>query len=391
MDNKNFEVLSKIDHQKTVSTLSEMVKISSESPPGNEECICSFIKEKCESMGLKTQIVTFKEKRPSLVATFSKGKKGQVKLLNGHTDTVTIGDRASWTEDPYGASIKGGRMYGRGTCDMKGGLASMLVALETIVNAGLEPNSNWIFTAVADEEDLGRGTMALISSGVINAASFAIIGEPTNLEVVTSHRGCLWLEVTAHGKAMHGSTPMPGTNSIIAVSNLVKQLGELYPVARIPYTVNDTSLNVGTISGGTKINIVPEICSIGLDFRFGPHYYPGLIISSLEKVLRKMEEDNPLIKFTLKIVQRRKAVDTPVDHCLVQKSLDILSNTLNKRATPIGIPYTTDGSMLAENLGIPLIIFGPGKTALAHMADEYIELSDLENATKVFASLIMNL
>lgn len=385
------EVLGKIDHQKTISILREMVKIKTENPPGNEEALCLYIDEKCRSLGLETKLVYFQDKRSSLVAKFSQDRKQRSLLLNGHTDTVGVGERDTWSMDPYGCTIKDGRFFGRGTSDMKGGLASMLVAIEAVVDSGFEPMSNWAFSVVADEEDLGRGTMALFSSGALKGTSLAIFGEPTNMEVVTAHRGSLWLEVSARGVAAHGSMPVIGANSIVAVSAFVDQLGKIFSNKETFNIPDDVSSNIGMICGGTKINVVPNVCTVGLDFRYGWGYDADLIVSMLKKILKTGEEKNPMVELTLKELQRRQAVCTEATNPLVQKCLAIVSDVLKREMRPVSMPYSTDASILAQHMKIPLIILGPGKPALAHRTDEYVELSALQDATKTYAALILKL
>jgi len=385
------EVLQKIDHQKTISILDEMVKIKTENPPGNEEALCLYIEEKCRSLGLETKLISFQDKRPSLVAKFSQGHKHRSLLLNGHTDTVGIGEREAWSMDPYGCAIKDGKFFGRGTCDMKGGLASKLVAIETIINNGFDPMSDLIFSAVADEEDLGRGTMALTSSGALKGTSFAIFGEPTNMDIVTAHRGSLWLEVSARGVAAHGSMPVIGANSIVATSAFVDQLATIFSNKDTFSFPDDVSLNIGMICGGTKINVVPNMCSLGLDFRYSWGYDANLIVAMLKKIMKASQEKTPMIELNLKELQRRQAVSTEATNPLVQKCLTITSEVLNREMRPVSMPYSTDASILAQHMKIPVIILGPGKPSLAHSSNEYVELSALQDATKTYTALILKL
>ena len=139
------EIIERIDHLETISLLGDMVRISTENPPGNEEPLCLYLKKKCESLGLETKIIYSTGKRPSLFAKFAGKQDGPYIFFNGHLDTVPCGDRSNWTVDPYGSVVKNGKLFGRGACDMKSALASMITAIETVVNSGFRLKTSWAF------------------------------------------------------------------------------------------------------------------------------------------------------------------------------------------------------------------------------------------------------
>jgi succinyl-diaminopimelate desuccinylase len=377
------EIIDRIDHSKTISLVRNMIRIPTENPPGDEEPLCFFLKDICESLGMETRIIYFDKKRPSLFAKLS-GAKNTLYFFNGHLDTVPCGRRDVWSIDPHEGLVKNGKVYGRGACDMKSALASMLTAIETVVNNVDQLNSTWAFTAVSDEEDLGRGTKALISSGFLNEAAFGIIGEPTNLEVVTAHRGNVWLEIEARGTAAHGSTPGLGRNAILAICKLLREL------ERIKWG-RDVSINVGTINGGIKINIVPDFCKLTLDIRYPPGGDPDLLVEKVKKTLNKMSESDYPIEFNLRELQRRVPLNVSTKLPIIQKAVAIVSKILSRKIKPVSMPYTTDASFFVQHMGVPLMIFGPGKPELAHAVNEYVDMEMVKVATEVYTALMLRI
>jgi succinyl-diaminopimelate desuccinylase len=378
------KIIEKIDHSKTISLVRDMIRIPTENPPGDEESLCLFLKDICESLGMETRIIYFDRKRPSLFAKLSGAKNTPYIFFNGHLDTVPCGKRDAWSVDPYEGLVKNGKVYGRGACDMKGALASMLTAIETIVNNIDQLNSNWAFTAVSDEEDLGRGTKALISSGFLNRAAFGIFGEPTNLEVVTAHRGNVWLEIEAKGMAAHGSTPGLGKNAILAVCKMLREL------ERIKWG-HDVSINAGTINGGTKINIVPDFCRLTLDIRYPTGSNPDLLVKKVKKTLNKINESDHSIEFNLKELQRRIPLNVSTKLPIIRKAVAIVSKILCREIQPVSMPYTTDASFFVQHMRVPLIIFGPGKPELAHAINEYVDVEMMKVATEVYTALMFSI
>lgn len=381
------EVVEKIDHARTISLMRNMIRIPTENPPGNEEPLCFFIKDVCEKLGLKTEVVYFHEKRPSLFAKLNDARdEPHFIFLHGHLDTVPCGNLDAWSVDPYKGVIKDGKIYGRGTCDMKGALACMLTAIETVINNTDRLNRNWAFIAVSDEEDLGRGTKSLISHGLLNNAIFGIFCEPTDLQIVTAHRGNVWLEVEAKGIAAHGSIPGIGRNAILAVCDF---LNKLEGIKWEP----DISINVGTIEGGVKINMVPDFCKVSLDIRYPSKTNPELLIYKIKQVLSETSRENHYldVKFSVKKLQSRPPINIPPTLPIIQKVITIVSTILRRKALPTAMPYTTDASIFVQSMNAPVIILGPGKPAVAHTADEHVELEKLKVATEVYTALMLAL
>jgi len=381
-------VLACIDDEETTRLLCELIGIPSDNPPGTETAVATRLSRSLRSAGLDPHLDTIEPGRANLEVSFG-GDSGPTLLFNGHTDTVPTGP--GWTRDPYHAIIDGGRVYGRGACDMKGGLAAITQALISIVRARIPLHGRVIFDAVIDEESGGLGTRRTIEHG--RQADWAIIAEPTELQVLRASNGEIVTEVTFNGLAAHGSTPEAGRNAICdaaAFVALLEQQARTWASNRHPLTGPPT-YNVGTIEGGVKPWIVPAQCMVTVDRRIIPGQTQEEAGADLDWILERLQANRPGLSFKKRVLVSLPTVVIPEDLPVCQVLRQAIAEIRGHDVDFGGLRATSDAAVLVQS-GIPTVVFGPGSiTQAAHRSDEFVPLQEVHQAVRAFALAIVRL
>ena len=377
--------MSKVDEQYVVSLASKLVRINSENPPGREAEVASFVAERISELGFKAVVDKFGERANAL--GFLKLSEGARILLLTHLDTVPAGDRSFWTVPPFEGIIREGRLYGRGAADAKGAIASMLGGLKILMDSGAGLRGEIIFAAVADGEAGSEGVKRLLSRGL--KADYAVVGEPTRLRVCLAHRGRLLLSITFTGKTAHAGNPSKGVNPLYPAAKLLLNLGKLseklskdvHPLLGSP-TISPT-----IVRGGLKDNVIPESVELVIDCRTLPEESPRTITTGLEKLVKALAEENR-VDYKVRIVRWIPPAETSGDSKIVLAAVKSVEEVLGVKGEVAGFRATSDMSFLVNEAGIDSIIFGPGSLEQAHAVDEWVSISDLVNAAKIYAAII---
>ena len=323
----------------------------------------------------------------------SPGKIRQTILLAPHLDTVGADD------SQFVPHRKNGRLYGRGACDTKGSVAAMLIALCELVSTKWRPGETEIvFAGLVDEENAQAGSRALVGQASSLSPFFqkardrqdacptlAIVGEPTRLQVVTAHKGSLWLQFETRGRAAHGATPQLGQNAVHEMARIVDMLETDYAARlcrRRHPLLGTATVNVGTIHGGTQPNIVPDHCVITIDRRTLPGETEAGVRREIAALLRAKN-------LPAKISSTKLAPCLPLE---TNPKLPLVRHFLRSvgQARPVGVDFFCDAAVLAAG-GIPSVVFGPGDIAQAHTADEWISLASLERGKNLLLNFLKSL
>jgi acetylornithine deacetylase/succinyl-diaminopimelate desuccinylase-like protein len=380
--------LDRITMTQTRKLLCELIALPSVNPAllaanhprAGESRVVDFLTATAAKAGLDVELQQVFPGRSNLLASLSpSGKIRQRLLLAPHLDTVDIVH-----EDQLIPHEKKGRLYGRGACDTKGSVAAMLGALIELAHSKQRPAETEImFTGLVDEETGQGGSRALGSGGV--KANLAIVGEPTRLQIVTAHKGNLWLQLETNGKAAHGSRPDLGRNAVHEMARIVDLLETKYAAQLHRHRhrlLGHATVNVGTIKGGVQANIVPAHCSITIDRRTLPGETDAAVCREILALLRQHN-----LKATLDTAKAEPCLplETSRKLPLVRQFLE---STDQKQ--PLGVDYFCDASVLSHG-GIPSIVFGPGDIAQAHTADEWISLQSLERGKEMLLKFLKSL
>jgi acetylornithine deacetylase len=334
------------------------------------------------------------ENSPNVVGVWKGTGGGRSLILNGHVDVVPAGDRAQWDHDPFSGEILNGKLYGRGSTDMKGGNLSSLLAIQTLQALGVRLKGDVIFQSVVEEESGGAGTLATILRGY--KADAALIPEPTNMKIFPKQQGSMWFRLTVKGRSAHGGTRYEGVSAIEksmlvvqAIARLEKERNDritdpLYAKLPIPIPIN-----IGVIEGGKWPSSVADL--VKLEGRMG--VAPGEAMddarAEMEAALKRLAEQDPwfaehpveLEWFGARWVPGAVAEDHPLMD-LLQKSF---VSVTGKPAVVEASPWGTDGGLLTVLADTPAIVVGPGVTQVAHYPNEYIELDAVFQCAEIYA------
>jgi succinyl-diaminopimelate desuccinylase len=351
-----------------------LVQIPSENPSGStvsngEEAIAQFVGEYLASLGARVEYEEIGPGRPNVYGLWPVPVAANQRILFApHLDTVTV---EGMTVDPFLAKRVDRRLYGRGTSDAKGSMAAMLWALKTVDLSKLSVAVG--FAGLADEEFEQFGANACAARKM---AEFVIVGEPTNLDVVYTHKGTAWIEIETQGKSVHASNPKIGVNAIDRMIEALKILHVRFPQfcpVQGDSVLGEATISTGRIRGGAKINVVPDRCYAEVDIRILPGQES--MAAAVADFFQKEQ-----VPATVRPIKISAPLYTPPDHPFVEKFV-----TLGSRLT--GASWFCDAAVFALQ-GTPAIAIGPGSIAQAHTADEFIEIAELERGAEFFTNYL---
>ncbi len=388
------------DRDRIVTLCSDLVKKPSENPPGDTRQICRLISQFLDQHDLSYQIYEPREKMPSIVAHLRGAKPGKRLIFNGHLDVYPAGDARRWKRPPFSGDVEDGKIFGRGASDMKGGVTASLMAFVYLAQNRHRLKGEIVLTLVSDEETGGRwGSCWLLENVPLVKGDALLNGEPTSCELISfAEKGRIWLDVEAHGLGAHGAYTHMGDNAIQKMVYFLKDLEELKSldiispteVARIleegreridvmkgkgaTDVLRGITVNFGTISGGTKLNLVAEHCRAEVDIRL-----PQGVSS--QRMLREIGEKASRYKgISYKIVQQIEPNYSPPDHEIFRL---LKRNTEEIKGSPVLLNSGIGGTDAKHfrQYNIPCAILGPRSYNMGG-PDEYITIEDLMVTTK---------
>ncbi|MCY8981129.1 MULTISPECIES: peptidase [Bacillus] len=336
---------------------------------------------------------------PNIVAKKTGEGGGRSLILNGHIDVVPEGNLKEWKYEPFQAAEVNGKIYGRGSTDMKGGNTALLFALEALHACDVKLKGDVLFQSVIDEECGGAGTLSAIMRGY--RADGALIPEPTNMKLFIKQQGSMWFRITVKGLAAHGGTRYEGVSAIEKSMHVITAIQELEKVrnARISDPLYDhipipVPINIGTISGGTWPSSVADRVVIEGRCGIAPHEKPEAVKMELENWLKDLQYHDEWFKRHPIQVEWFGAQWLPNDLPDGHPLLSVLQSAYQKmkQTEPIieASPWGTDGGLLYHAGDTPVIVFGPGETKTAHQANEYIEVEAMLESAKIIALFVMD-
>jgi acetylornithine deacetylase/succinyl-diaminopimelate desuccinylase family protein len=363
--------------------------------PHQEKAVVEELRGYLEAQDIELIITEISDGRPNLLAVLRGSRPGPHLLFCGHTDTVPPNVLSSG--DLCASFEKEGRLYGRGTADMKGALAAMAGALACLKVSGGLDRGRVTLAAVIDEEIKSLGAEALILSGF--KAEAAVVGEPTNNKIAIGHKGLEWLSVEFEGRAAHGSTPEAGINAIAAAAHFVQLVeNELIPAFKLRRdpVLGLPAINMGTISGGDQPSTVAAHCQIKLDRRWVSTETIEQVFEDLEILAEKVRRARPGLK--TKISRMAEGMATMLhgplvinpEHYIVQAAQRALADFGQPKEPLTVFAAWTDGALLSREANIPTIVWGPGELACAHSPEESVKLADVVLAAKLYAAAALH-
>jgi succinyl-diaminopimelate desuccinylase len=371
-----------LDEDRLAERLQQLVRTPSENPPGEEKAVADLVHQMCDELGLEVREYEADAGRPSVVARLG-GGAGRTLTFCSHIDVVPVGDPALWDRSPFSGDVVDGRLHGRGSSDAKGPVAAALEAVAILGRAGVELGGTLELALVADEETMGfRGAGYLVEQGIL-APDVAIVGEPTSLRLVRAQRGANWFRITTRGLAGHGSAPERGRSAIKHMAEIVLRLEETLPDVTHGL-LGGPSINVGTIKGGEKVNIIPASCVVEVDRRSIPQESPQDVRDSIDAAIDLARERFPEIDATVELLFGAHPFEIDEGTALVTEMVAALTEATGTPAEIIGFRGASDARFLRDT-GADVVVCGPGEISLAHTARESIDLEELKNGALAYA------
>jgi succinyl-diaminopimelate desuccinylase len=362
-----------------VELTQELVRINSCNPPESEAPVAEHLGKILEDHGFSTRTSEFKDGRPNLIASYE-WSSGPRLCWTGHMDTVPAG-QAKWSHDPFGGHIVGNgdkaRIVGRGTSDMKAGLAVMTAAAcDLAAMKGGKGAIDLVFTAA--EETGCEGAASLLNKGILPQAKGILVSEPTGNTPCLGHKGANWLKATVRGKSAHGSMPDAGDNAVYKAARAVSLLADYQLKADGHPILGKPTLSVGTLNGGTKVNMIPDLATFTIDLRTLPGQDHDKVQQELEELM------GPEVELT-NLHAGAEAIWSEPDDPFVALVMDVLEELSGQTYGPTGLPYFTDGANLAAATGYPpVVIFGPGEAKQAHQTDEFCYVQRIDESNRAY-------
>lgn len=368
-------------------TLADLIRINSINSsyadgPGEGE-LADYVDAFFKRLGVRTWRQEVFPGRENVIACLPGKRSDRRVILEAHMDTASI---TGMTIPPFEPAVENGRMYGRGACDTKAGLAAMMHAVADLQQSGTQPPCEIWLAAVVDEEYSFRGVVKLCE-GITGSA--AIVAEPTDLRAVIASKGVLRWRMISHGVAAHSSKTHLGVSAISHMARVVLALEQ--DQQRLSRTrhplLGSASCNVGRIEGGVQVNFVPDRCVIEIDRRMLPHETAESVLQEYQALLDKLAEADPTFRVEMETPMLVDgSLDTPPDSDVAEVAAQVLAE-MGLSAELAGVPFGSDASKLAA-AGVPSIVFGPGSIDQAHAAIEYVELAQVQQAYEFYRSFI---
>ncbi|HHY46424.1 MAG TPA: M20 family metallopeptidase [Firmicutes bacterium] len=390
LDDKSgaLDELGPITDEDVIDLLSQLVSIKSTNPRDKQDVgpddgeyrLGQFIAGWAERLGFQVRVQEVLPYRNNVLVTLEGRNPSRHLLFEGHMDTV---QGEGMTIEPFTPRVAGDRLYGRGACDAKGPLASMMLAMKALRSVSGALDASVTLAAVVDEEHQFRGVSALVDSGI--KADAAIVGEPTELDIVIAHKGCLRWRITTYGRSVHTSRAEEGVNAISKMAEVIRaldDLGKKYQARRHP-RVGVPLLTVTMINGGVGVNTVPDRCTINVDRRTLPNEDPEEALREIEAVIEELKGRDPDLNVEMEApylwdIPMEVSPDEHIVLCLRSAAA-----ACNRDSKVVGVPYGTDASKLVVRGGIPSVVFGPGSIQDAHTPDESISISQVREAAEI--------
>ncbi len=364
-----------------ISLTRKLIAFNTINPPGNEMNLAKFLGEILAENGFDVEYVLFEKNRLHIIAERGLSENELPIVLSGHLDTVPLGAK-EWSADPFAGEILDGKLFGRGTSDMKGGVAAIVLA--AIQSFGQGTPKGGVRLVITAGEELGcQGAQQLVTSyKKWGEARGLIIAEPTANIPATGHKGGLYINAETTGVTAHSSMPELGENAIYKASRAISKIEKFQFNAEKDTLLGLPTINVGKMSGGLNLNSVPDHAEFTIDVRSTTKVSHKEILERLKNELGD--------EVSLEVLVDLNAVSTDEKSEFVQLVYDVCNVDRSDNNFPKALPYLTDGSVLQPAFnGVPTIILGPGQPEMAHQTDEFIYVEKLEKSVEIFKNIIL--
>lgn len=376
-----------MEKQEKISILKDIVAIQSVN--GNEKEVADYLSTLFKKHGIESTFLEFEPNRDNLIVEMGNTNSEKVLAFSGHMDVVSAGNVADWTSDPFKPEIREGKMYGRGTCDMKSGLAAMAIAMIELKEENAAFNGRLRLLATVGEEVGELGAEQLTEAGFVDDVTAMVIGEPTGYDgIVYAHKGSINFQVDSIGKNAHSSMPQLGVNAIDHLNEFYTKANEMFrSETHTDEVLGDFIYNVTMISGGEQINSIPSAASLKGNIRTIPEYDNDIVIKKMKELIDELNQKETY-QLTLSIEANKISVKSQEDSDIAKIAQEVVKRQVNVDSPMIGISATTDAAEFTKGQKeFPVIIFGPGNDT-PHQVDEYVEVANYLEMVDIYKEMV---
>lgn len=396
-------VLACIDDEQLVRWTQELTRIDSVWRPqlgrGEAEA-AAWLAARCRALGLETHVEEVEPGRPNVIALLhgtvtSRERPGRTLMFEGHTDVVTEGDPNAWRDPPFSATLRNGRIYGRGANDMKAGVCCALMAAQAIVESSVDFAGTILLGFVCDEEEGMIGIKHFVERGWADAVDAAIICEPEANQLCIAQKGVVWLRATVCGVMAHGAMPRTGSNSAYPLAHFLTRVQALEAQLIATHgshallgqpSITPTIVSSPVRQGGEpQNNVMPGAAEVLLDCRLLPGQDANALAGQVEALLHEAVAHDERLSATLEIVEARSSTHTDREQPVVQTLASAFVDLTGSAPTYAGVPGSTDGTILHARKGIPIVTCGPGDVHIPHHIDEFVDIEQMKLAVRLYA------
>jgi succinyl-diaminopimelate desuccinylase len=391
------KILSFIDADELVELTRSLIKIDSVIRPetGNTEAevvrfIVDWIKRELD---LEPEINEVVPGRENIILKIDSGKPGPTLMFEGHTDVVSEGDRSLWKHDPFAAEVEDGRIYGRGSCDMKAGVAVNLLTAKALLKSGADFTGKIVLGILCDEEDLMLGVQDFIEKGHADGVDACLVSEPEENQLCISMKGALRIRLNVHGKMAHGAMPLTGINPNTRLAKIILAFEEFETRQKEKFgkdeflgwpSVTFTVIQSPPPPEPPQLNVMPGEAVAYVDIRTVPGQNHKDIRNSLDGILNDLGKADPDFDVSLEYLADKPVVSMGKEEPIVVTAAAAYRDITGKEPVYNGVPGATDGTFLRDIKGIPCLVNGPGPRHIPHQTDEYVEIDELTESAKLY-------
>ncbi|MCD6396404.1 MAG: M20 family metallopeptidase [Spirochaetaceae bacterium] len=391
------KLLTIINKDELVELTRNLIKIDSVIRPetGNTEAgVVKFISNWIKiELDMEPEINEVVPGRENIILKIDSKVPGKTLMFEGHTDVVSEGDRSLWKHDPFGAEIEDGKIYGRGSCDMKAGVAVNLLTAKAILKSGIKFKGKIVLGILCDEEDLMLGVQDFIKKGHADNIDACLVSEPEENQLCISMKGALRIKLTVHGKMAHGAMPLTGINPNTRLASIIMAFQEFEDYQKEQFgedeylgwpSVTFTVIQSPPPPEPPQLNVMPGESVAYIDIRTIPGQNHKDIQAALGDILKELGNHDPDFNVTMEYLADKPVVSMRKDEPIVKIAAEVYKDLTGKDPIYNGVPGATDGTYLRDLKGIPSLVNGPGPRHLPHQTDEYVEIDELVEALNLY-------
>lgn len=366
---------------KSLELLKDILEIPTVNSADSEKHLAEYIMNYFLAHGIESHVQMVDEMRANVYAFVPGRDKSRTVIWNGHLDTVPYGSLSQWDTDPAEAVIREGKLFARGSADMKSGLAAMVYALCHTKEA---PLCSIQFIGTCDEEKGGLGARCVIESNQMMQSEYLLVGEPTGMRLGVAQKGCLWLEALVKGRTSHGAYPWEGINAIAEGMKLADSIRK-FTQSYTHKLLGASTAQVTMIQGGSVPNMTADSCRIVMDIRMTPGLNAGMVLEYARKLV---QQDDFQGEAEFRVLNSRRAIEIKSSHAMTA-GLRVLVQAYGYDGEDVGINFFTDASLLDEEGRMNILLFGPGEPGMAHKPNEYVEVQNYQDAIQVLMEFMV--